>query len=178
MPGNAFIKFSDVSEGESQQETHPGKNGWIEIGDWSWDIEAETSFLKGAGASVGKPTPGTLSFSHYFDTASPTIMNRIVQGTHFAEVYIVMLKQTGAKSGDGEVYFAMSMKTVFITKVSTKGGEDGAVNQDVDMVFKEIAIGYKPQTGKDGTLGKQRNFGWDISRMKVEGVAVANLDVK
>ena len=57
--------------------------GWIEISDWSWDIEADTSFLKGAGASVGKPTPGTLCFSHYYDLASPVIMQKIVQGTHF-----------------------------------------------------------------------------------------------
>jgi type VI secretion system secreted protein Hcp len=178
MPGNAFIKFKEVTEGESLQDTHPGSKGWIEIGDWSWDIEAETSFLKGAGASVGKPTPGQMSFSHYYDMASPAIMSRIVQGTHFAEVHIVMLKQTGAKSGKGEVYFAMTMKTVFITKVSTKGGEDGSVNQDVEMVFKEIAVGYKPQTGKDGSLGKQQDFIWDISKMKTEGVAVADLKVQ
>lgn len=178
MPGNAFIKFSDVTKGESLQETHSGDKGWIEIGDWSWDIEAETSFLKGAGASVGKPTPGTMSFSHYFDLASPVIMQRIVQGTHFADVHIVMLKQTGAKTGKGEVYFAMTMKTVFITKVSTKGGEDGAVNQDVEMVFKEISIGYKPQSGAGGALGTQANFTWDISKMKIEGPATANMKVQ
>ncbi len=178
MPGNAFIKFVGVNEGESLQETHHGSKGWIEIGDWSWDIESETSFLKGAGASVGKPTPGTLSFSHYYDTASPEIMSRIVRGTHFSDVHIVMLKQTGNMEGKGEVYFCMTMKFVFITKVSTKGGEDGSVNQDVEMVFKQVAIGYKPQTGKDGSLGKQRDFGWDISKMLIDGVAVADLAVK
>lgn len=178
MPGNAFIKFNGVKDGESLQETHPGSKGWIEISDWSWDIEAETSFLKGAGASVGKPTPGTMSFSHYYDNASPEIMNRIVQGTHFLDVHIVMLKQTGSKSGKGEVYYGMTMKTVFITKVSTKGAEDGSVSQDIEMVFKEVAIGYKPQSGATGGLGTQKDFTWDISKMKVEGVAVANLDVK
>ena len=67
MPGNSFIKFSDIAKGESFQEGHHGDQGWIEIGDWSWDIEAETSFLKGGGSSVGKPTPGNLSISHFFD---------------------------------------------------------------------------------------------------------------
>jgi len=178
MPGNSFIKFKEVAKGESQHESHKGKDGWIEISDWSWDIEAETSFLKGAGASVGKPNPGAMSFTHYYDMASPEIMSRIVRGTHFAEVHVVMLKQTGAASGKGDVYFGMTMKTVFITKVSSKGSEDGTVMQDVEMVFKEIAVGYKPQSGKDGTLAVQKDFIWDIAKMKTEGVTAADLAVK
>lgn len=178
MPGNAFIKFKEVKTGESQQDSHPGSSGWIEIGDWSWDIESETSFLKGAGASVGKPQPGSLSFSHFYDLSSPVIMAKIVQGTHFEEVHIVMLKQTGSESGKGEVYFGMTMRNAFITKVSTKGGEDGSVNQDVEMVFKDVAVGYRPQDQKAGGLGTQVNFIWDISKMKTEGVPNADLKVK
>jgi type VI secretion system secreted protein Hcp len=178
MPGNAFIKFKEVTKGESQQDSHQGSKGWIEIGDWSWDIESETSFLKGAGASVGKPQPGSMSISHYYDLASPVIMSKIVQGTHFEEVHIVMLKQTGSESGKGEVYYGMTMRNVFITKVSTKGGEDGSVNQDVEFVFKDVAIGYKPQDGAKGGLGTQVNFIWDISKMKTEGVPNANLGVQ
>ena len=44
------------------------------------------------------------------------------------------------------------MKDVFTTKVSTKGGEDGGVSQDVEMVSKSIEINYKPQDNK-GKLG-------------------------
>ena len=175
MPGNAFIKFKEVEKGESLQESHPGTKGWIEIGDWSWDIESETSFLKGSGAAVGKPTPGTMSITHYYDRASPTIMQKIVSGTHFSEVTIVMLKQTGQQSGKGEVYYGMVMKSVFVTKVSNKGGEDGSVNQDVEFVFKEIQVGYKPQKN-DGSLDTQVDFGWDISKMTMAGVTVAKID--
>jgi len=160
MPGNAFIKFTTVTVGESQSLTHPGANGWNEITDWSWDIEAETSFLKGSGAAVGKPTPGTMTITHPFDTASPVIMQKIVQGTHFETVTLVMLKQTG--QGQGQVYYGMQMKKVFISKVSSKGGEDGAVTQDVDMVFKSISIGYNPQK-QDGTLDTTKPFSWDIA---------------
>lgn len=172
MPGNAFIKFtadSGTIPGESLQKGHTGKDGWIEIGDWSWDIEAETSFLKGSGAAVGKPTPGTFSITHPYDTAAPAIMTRIVMGTHFDEVQLVMLKQTGAADGKGEIYFGAVMKQVFITKVSSKGGEDGAVTQDVEFVFKEIAIGYRPQK-PNGGLDDQMPFGWNVSAMKTEGV--------
>jgi len=166
MPGNSFIKFDGVTEGESFQSNRDGKKGWIEIGDWSWDIEAETSFTKGGGAAVGKPTPGTLSFSHFFDLSSPVIMDKIVSGRHFAEVVIDMLKQTGDKGGLPAQYFQIKMKEVFITKVSSKGGEDGSVNQDVEMVFKEVAVGYKPQKN-DGTLEAPTDFNWNIARMNL-----------
>ena len=170
MPGNAFIWFDAVDKGESTHETHNGDKGWIEISDWNWDIEADTSFLKGAGASVGKPQPGTLSFSHYYDTASPVIMLKIVQGKHFGKVHIVMLKQTGEASGKGEPYFGITLEEAFITKVSSKGAEDGSVTQDVDMVFKTISVGYKPQKLVGGGLDKQKDFNWDIGKMKTEGV--------
>nr|WP_316643683.1 type VI secretion system tube protein Hcp [uncultured Roseateles sp.] len=168
MPGNAFIKFtadSGTIPGESLQKGHTGKDGWIEIGDWSWDIEAETSFLKGTGAAVGKPTPGTMSFSHYYDKSSPVIMKMIVQGTHFKTAQIDMCKQTG--SGTPEIYFQMVAAEVFITKVSSKGGEDGAVNQDVEMVFKSVKFGYKRQTN-DGKLGATVEFAWNIAEMTTD----------
>lgn len=179
MPGNSFIWFDGVPKGESTHETHSGEKGWIEISDWSWDIEADTSFLKGAGAAVGKPQPGNLSISHYYDTASPVIMGKIVQGKHFPKVHIVMLKQTGQESGKGEPFFGITMEEVFITKVSSKGGEDGSVTQDVEMVFKTVAVGYKAQSGDHGALAtEQKDFIWDIGKMKTDGVPYMKLDVQ
>lgn len=169
MPGNSFIKFSGVTKGESTHETHPGTAGWNEFTDWSWDIEAETSFLKGSGSAVGKPTPGSFSITKPYDTASPAIMKNIVMGTAFATVNVVMLKQTGAADGKGEVYFAATFHNVFMTKVSSKGGEDGSVSQDIEFVFKDASFGYKPQKNEGG-LGDAMFFGWDISKMKTEGV--------
>ena len=169
MPGNAFIQFTTqkdgVAPGESLQTTHLGKDGWIEIGDWSWDVEAEASHLKGTGAAVGKPTAGVLSISHYYDKSSPTIMQFIVKGHHFKSVTIDMLKQTGGDKP--ELFFQLMAKDVFITKVANKGGEDGAVTQDVEMVFKEVALGYKPQDNK-GDLLDAKYFRWNIAEMTQE----------
>ena len=173
MPGNSFIKFDGV-KGESKHITNSGDKGWIEISDWSWDIEADTSYLKGGGAAVGKPQPGTLSFSHYYDKSSPAIMSKIVMGKHFPKVWIVMLKQTGQVDGQGEAYFGLTMQQCFITKVSSKGAEDGSVTQDVEMVFKIVAAGYRAQK-EDGSLEPQMNFGWDIGQMQVDNVAGAEL---
>ncbi|MCW7539703.1 type VI secretion system tube protein Hcp [Aquabacterium sp. A7-Y] len=166
MPGNAFIKFEKVdggtAPGESLQLSHLGSAGWIEISDWSWDVEAEASHLKGTGAAVGKPTPGVLSFSHYYDKSSPVLLQFIVKGTHFKTATIDMLKQTG--KDQPELYFQLVAKDVFITKVGSSSGEDGAVNQDVEFVFKQLAVAYKRQKN-DGVLDKALFFRWNIAEM-------------
>jgi type VI secretion system secreted protein Hcp len=172
MPGNAFIRFEGIPDGESTHSSHNGTKGWIEISDWEWTIEADTSFLKGAGASVGKPQPASLSFSHYYDKASPVIMKKIVQGKHFTKATIVMLKQTGAEDGQGEPYFGIRMEEAFITKVSSKGSEDGSVTQDVEMVFKVIAVGYCPQKLTGGGLAEQVDFMWNIGKMETDAPVV------
>jgi len=169
MPGNAFIKFEKLdggtAPGESLQPGHLGTAGWIEIGDWGWDVEAEASHLKGTGAAVGKPQPGVLNFSHYYDKSSPVLMQFIVRGTTFKTCTIDMLKQTGGEQP--ELYFQLVAKDVFITKVSSKGGEDGAVSQDVEMVFKEVAVGYKRQKN-DGALDTALFFRWNIAEQTAE----------
>jgi type VI secretion system secreted protein Hcp len=162
MAGNIFLKFKEVAKGESTETNHPGSAGWIQIDEWDWEIEAESSFTKGTGAAVGKPTPGAFNFTHFFDTSSPTIMKNIVMGVHFAEVEMHMLKQTG--SGSHETYFIVKLTSAFTTKVSTKGGEDGSVSQDVSLVFKDIEIEYKPQ-GDNGKLQAGIKYGWNVSTM-------------
>jgi type VI secretion system secreted protein Hcp len=167
MPGNAFIQFvkgggGGAAPGESQQIGHLGKDGWVEIGDWSWDVEAEASHLKGTGAAVGKPTSGVLSFSHFYDKSSPVLMQYIVKGTHFKTARIDMLKQTGKDKP--ELFLQLAFGSVFITKVSSKGGEDGAVSQDIEFVFKEVAAAYKRQDN-NGMLKEARFFRWNIAEM-------------
>ena len=161
MPGNSFIQFgTEVKPGESMQKGHHGDDGWIEIDDWSWDIEAEHSTAKGTGAAVGKATPGNLSISHYFDTSSPVILQKCVFGKHFPIITIEMLKQTGSDKGP-QTYFQVKVSEAFVTKVSTKGGEDGAITQEVEFVFKEIFVGYKPQKN-DGALETALEFNWSV----------------
>lgn len=164
MPGNSFINFgAEVKPGESLQITRKGTDGWIEINDWSWDIEADHSNLKGSGAAVGKPNPGTLNWTHSFDLSSTAILTKICAGKSFKNVCIDMLKQTG--SDKAEQFFQIWMTDVYITKVSTKGGEDGSVTQEVDMCFKEVAIGYKAQTNEGKLENAAREFLWSITAM-------------
>ena len=157
MAVNAFISFFDKADGESIQK---GKEKWIELQGWDWEVEAESSWTHGAGASVGKPNPGKLHWRHYFDSASTVLLGFICTGKSFPKAEIQMLKTTGA--GTPETYLTVTMEGVFMTKVAQAGTEDGHVTQQVEMVFKAVKIEYKPQNNKTGQLGAGKVFNWNI----------------
>lgn len=156
MAVNAFISFLDKAEGESLVK---GKEKWIEITNWSWDVDADTSWIKGSGASVGKPTPGKFNFEHSYDLASHMFLGYIANGRAFPKAELQMQKLTS--KGAPETYFTMTMESCFITKVSNTGTEEGTIAQTIELVFKSVKIEYKPQTSQ-GTLGSVRTFNWDI----------------
>jgi type VI secretion system Hcp family effector len=157
MAANAFLSFFDKADGESIQK---GKEKWIEIQGWGWDVAADTSWTKGGGASVGKPNPGRLHFEHFFDTASPVILGYICTGKAFPKVQLEMMKTTGKSTP--ETYFTMTMEGVFLTGVSNSGTQEGNVLQKVEMVFKTVKIEYKPQDNRSGTLLAPKTYNWDI----------------
>jgi len=157
MAVNAFISFFDKADGESSQK---GKEKWIEIQGWDWEVEAETSWTRGGGASVGKPNPGKLTWEHYFDTSSTVIMGYICTGKAFPKVELQMMKSAG--SGSRQTYFTMTMEGAFITKVQNAGTVEGNVMQKVEMVFKTVKIEYRPQDKKTGKLGAVNTYTWDI----------------
>jgi len=161
MAINAFINFFDKAEGESIQK---GKEKWVEIQGWDWEVEAESSWTKGAGASMGKPNPGNLHFMHRFDKSSSVILSYICSGRAFPKLELQMMKTTGM--GIPETYFTMTIEDVFITRVSNTGAEDGAIYQRVEVVFKSVKIEYKAQDNT-GSFSVAGAFNWDIPSGKV-----------
>ena len=91
MAVNAFLTFFGEADGESIQK---GKQKWVEILGWDWEVEAESNWTSGGGASVAKPMPGTLSWEHYYDTSSPEIMGYMCTGQSFPKVELQMRRPT------------------------------------------------------------------------------------
>ncbi len=188
MALNAFIKLGNAF-GEAMQGKY-GAESWTEIQGWDWEVEAETSWTRGGGASVGKPSPGKLNFEHYYDRSAPTILAYICLGKSFDQVTLEMCKTTGGVVGGPErglglgknslePFFTMRLTDAFITKVSNTASDDGNVVQKVEMVFKKIEIDYRPQgmptgpgaVGKDspGKLGPPIKYEWNISAGTASG---------
>jgi len=168
MALNCMLKISGAT-GETQAAGKYATEGWIELQGWDWEVEAETSWTKGGGASVGKPNPGKMNWEHYFDTSSTTILKYIFSGQSFETIELNMLKGTGASTGQ-RVFFTMIMHGAFITKVNQSATEEGNVVQKVEMVFKDVEFTYAPQisTGKQaGALSGNYSVKWDIPAGRV-----------
>ena len=152
---NAFMSLGKIL-GESTQQ---GFKDYIEVQSWDWEIEAETSWTKGGGASVGKPVPGKLRWEHFFDTTSTHILGFVCAGKAFPEVILKMCKTS--PDARPEPYFTATMSGAFITKVSNAATEEGNIAQQVEMVFKHIKIEYRRQNEKGGLMAPAY-FEWDI----------------
>jgi type VI secretion system secreted protein Hcp len=155
MALNALMQISNAT-GESKQKAFAG---WIELQGWDWEVECESSWTKGSGASVGKPNPGKMNWEHYFDTSSTTLLKYMCSGQAFDLVTLVMQKATGAQGQ--QVFFKMTMKGAFITKVANSATDEGNVVQKVEMVFKDVEFLYKQQNDV-GQLLSEKTFGWNI----------------
>lgn len=164
MALNAVMRIQGA-KGECKQEGKYKNEGWIELQGWDWEVEAETSWTKGGGASVGKPNPGKMNWEHYFDTSSPTILKFIFSGQAFEKIELHMLKGTG-RTGQ-QVFFKMIMNGAFITKVNQSATDEGNVVQKVEMVFKDVTFEYAPQLDTTGALGAATGVSWDIPGGKV-----------
>ena len=162
---NAFMKIGKA-KGESKQAPFID---WIELQSWDWEVEAETSWTKGGGASVGKPSPGKMNWEHTWDRSSSVILGYICTGTAFEKVFLTMCKATGKEGRDP--FFQVEMRECFITKATQSATEEGNVTQKVEMVFKAISIQYYQQgIKKDNPGGLQavNEFSWDIPGGKAQ----------
>jgi type VI secretion system secreted protein Hcp len=164
MALNAFIKIGSAP-GEARQGKY-GTEKWCEIQGWDWEVEAESSWTKGGGSSVGKPNPGKFSFEHYYDKASNQLLYYISSGEAFKEIKLEMCKGTGSSTaGAMQPFFLVKMYEAFITKVTNSATDDGNVLQKVELVFKKIEIDYRAQgenKDKPGDLAAPTHYEWDI----------------
>ena len=156
MAVNAYLSFFDSAEGESIVK---GRERWVEVQGWEWEVEAESSWTKGGGASVGKPQPGALRWVHHFDLASSKILGYMCTGKAFPKVQLDVLRPSG--TGVATLFFTALMEGALITKVSTSGTEEGTIVQAVEMVFKSIKVDYTALSPKGGA-GVKATFNWDI----------------
>ena len=120
MAVNAFITFFDKADGESLQK---GKEKWIEIQGWDWEIEAETSWTKGGGASVGKPNPGKMNYASAGVGSATHLAMAYFCGLANIDMVHVPLKATGEAineviSGRAQAVIAASIGALAFAKDS------------------------------------------------------------
>ncbi len=155
MAVDMFLKLDKIN-GESQDDSHKQE---IEVLSWSWGMSQAGTMHSGSGGGAGKVSVQDLTFTHWVDVASTSLVQSCAKGTHIANA-----KLTVRKAGDKPLeYIVITMDDVIVTNVHTGGSQgEERLTENVTLNFRKFKVQYKEQTGT-GDAGASPTFGMDIA---------------
>jgi type VI secretion system secreted protein Hcp len=157
MAIDSFLKIADI-KGESQVK---GFEDQIQLLAWSWGMSQSGTTHDGSGSGAGKVSVQDLSFTHYVDASTPTLMLACCKGSHYPEATITMRKA----GGDPLPYLTVKLTDLIITSVSTgsSSGEDRQT-ENVTLNFGAFEVSYQPQDNKGAKKGGAITVKYDIAK--------------
>jgi type VI secretion system secreted protein Hcp len=156
MANDMFMKFSNKIDGESIVVGHLKE---IEISSWSWGMAQQGTMHTGTGGGAGKVEVHDLTFTHFIDSASNTLMQKCCDGTHIDTADLTVRKAGGAAAVE---YFKVHLMQCIVSSVSVGGssGED-RLSESVTLNFAKFKVEYTPQDAKGGG-GASSPVMWNI----------------
>jgi type VI secretion system secreted protein Hcp len=155
MSQNIYLKIENV-KGEATEQTHKDE---IEVLNWEWTQTIETGSSGPTSPRPGRPAPPSITFRHFIDRASPTLMKLCLTGQTLRSAILSMQIPGGTHPSD---YFKLEMTTVTITGFSPTG-EAGSnrPTETVTLTCKKIKEEYKysPAGGSPVTTTEEYEFG-------------------
>jgi len=158
MAVDMFLKLEGI-DGEAQDAAHKDE---IDVLAWSWGASQSGTTHMGKGGGGGKANIQDLSFTHYVDSATNNLLQRVFDGKHIKEGTLVVRKAGGSPLE----YLTIKMTDIMVASVDTggSGGED-RLTENVTLNFSVVDLTYKPQK-EDGSADADRKAGWDIAENK------------
>ena len=147
MAVDIFLDLEGI-KGESKDAKHPET---IDVLSWSWGMSQSGTAHMGSGAGAGKVSVQDISFTHYIDKASPTLMLFCCNGKHMKKGKLIV-----RKAGENPLeYLTVELEDILVSHVSTGGshGED-RLTENVTLNFAKFKLEYMPQQ-ENGAGGKR-----------------------
>jgi type VI secretion system secreted protein Hcp len=142
LADDMFLRLEGIP-GDSSDTQHPGE---IALTSYSFGVEAESSWTKGGGASVGKPNPGELHFTALMNRSVAGVFNKIATGKSVPTATLtVRTALTGSRIG--QEYVKYSFTGMFFTAVGQGLTGAGRAAVAISGVYKTLKI---EQFGADG----------------------------
>jgi type VI secretion system secreted protein Hcp len=140
-----FLKINGI-EGESQDASHKGE---IEVLSWNWGMTQTSNMHAGSGGGAGKATVRDLTFLHWTDRASPTLIKHCLTGKHIPEARLTVRK-AGGKPLE---YLRIIMTDVIVSEVRATGeSARERIRETVSLAFSKVSHEYVVQK----PTGRQR----------------------
>jgi type VI protein secretion system component Hcp len=157
-------------DGIAGTSTDKGHEGWIKLDSYTL-AESIASALTtgGSGAGSAKPSFDDLHLSISDAAVLPALLAKIASGQHIASLEI-----EGVTAGDApRTVFDLTLNTVVVSSLAAGVAAGSPANLSLAFDYGQIGLVTTTQN-KDGSLGGQQSFGWDIATGKA--IDPASLD--
>ena len=131
-----FLKFGGDILGDSTDAQHPDE---IVLLSYAFGVDADTSWTRGGGASVGKPNPGDLRFTAVMNRSVAAIVKHITRGNS-APTATLTVRSTAPGSRAGFEYVKYTFTGLFFTSVDQGLTGTGRAVNSVSAVYKTVQI--------------------------------------
>lgn len=154
-----FMLLDGIS-GETQAKGVDSK--CIDVLNFNWGIEQQSSMHTGGGGGAGKATVQDLEFAHFYDKSSPTLAQFCLTGKHIKNGKLIIRKAGGTNPID---YLIIKMEDILITYTGQVGlsTDDVRISEKVRLSFSKVDITYTEQS-QAGTKSGPVNIKWDIKK--------------
>lgn len=156
MAQGIFLKIDNV-KGESTEQAHKDE---IEVLSWAWTQTIPTGSGGSGGGASGKPSPPSISFKHYIDRASPSLMKLSLTGQRIRSA-VLSIQKAGARPPVTSDYFKLEMEDVIFSGFIQTGEDSNSRPAETVTLtcskIKEEYI-YSPATGSPTTYREEFDF--------------------
>jgi type VI protein secretion system component Hcp len=165
---NIFLKLDGVV-GEfpaTPTKAFAPYKGAIAVHSFKWGVTAETTWSKGGGASVGKPSVSSLDLTIPSNSVAPQLLRFILTGTSIASGTLDILQtspiKAGIKAPATVKLHAYKLTEMFVGSYQFAPAEtDVGLHDSVSLVFKTVDL------VSANALGKTTHISFDVPGGKV-----------
>lgn len=134
-----------------------GHTGWIDLGNYQFDIEKPTSIGSGIQES-GVPKISAITITKTMDSSSTQLMQEAFAGT--GQTVKIDLVKSSSVAGQPFTYGEYVLSNAIVTGYSVSSGAD-VPTESINISFTKITFTYTPQNN-DGSPGTSSTASWNL----------------
>lgn len=153
--GNIYVLAKGTNSVIAGDARDQGHEGWIDVSKLDWDVTAESSWITGGGASVGKPKPGAVKLTFATGPWSREFLRLITTGTGLTSIVIDNI------ASDGRPLYRVELKSFLVTRFRIGSAVAASPEDVVEGVFRNIHWDVYT-VGTDGRI-TTTSLDWDVT---------------